>query len=256
MSTATLLAGAVLAGCAALFVGVFTSSQSNNLSYQLSILCLKCMLAFLVFHIWFKTFMFKAALSVAYLGADKLALFILKFMGPKRCPLWFYQKLLPELPLPKLEDTVKRWLKSIEALVTEEQMAEATSAAQELLQSEDAKELQKFLSDRAKANPNGNWLEEFWLEFAYLRCRDSLATNVNFFCTDSSDNMFNEPFEKDPCRRVAQLISAAIDFKFRVDNGTLECLRIGGTVPVCMDGFKQVTPPTPTPPHPFHRRCG
>ena len=234
---------ACIAICAALFVDVGgllpNSHNSGQASYHLSLLTLKFMAVFIAYHLWFQKFMFKAALSVAYLGRDKFALAILKYLGPKRCPLWFYQDLLPDLPLPKVEDSVRKWLESIKPIVNEDQLADATAASSEFLQS-DAAELQKVLVQCAKASPNGNWLENFWLEFAYLRCRDSLATNVNFFCTDSSDNMFNEPFEKDPCRRLAQLISAAIDFKFRVDNGTLECLRIGGTVPVCMNGFKQV----------------
>jgi hypothetical protein len=234
---------AVVAVSVALFADFggfgYPKEKTGQTSYRLSLLTLKCMALFISYHLFFHKFMFKAALSVAYLGKDKFALAILKYLGPKRCPLWFYQSLLPELPLPKVEDTIKRWLLSISPLVNEEQLADATAAANDFIKM-DASDLQKFLAERAKANANGNWLEEFWLEFAYLRCRQSLATNVNFFCTDSSDNMFKEPFETDPCRRLAQLISTAIDFKFRVDNGTLECLRIGGTVPVCMSGFKQV----------------
>ena len=164
--------GVLIAVCAAIYADVgglgTLIKLSSNASYYLSILILKCMAIFVAYHLWFQKFMFKAALSVAYLGKDQIALLILKYLGPKRCPLWFYQDLLPELPLPKPEDTINRWLKSIEPLVTEEQLTDATSAAREFLQT-DAPELQSVLIKRAKASPNGNWLESFWLEFAYLR---------------------------------------------------------------------------------------
>jgi len=191
------------------------------------------------FQLLVKPRLLRKALAVAYKGTDKFALAILKYLGPKRCPIWFYQKMLPPLPLPKVEDSVKQWLRSIEPLVDEVQRAEAEAAAQQFLQSNPG-ELQALLAGLAKKSPNQNWLESLWLEFAYLRGRDPLPTNVNFYCTESSENLFKPPHETDPCRRLAQIIVAAVDFKLRVDRGTYDCLRVGGVVPVCMDGFSQV----------------
>lgn len=182
---------------------------------------------------------FKAALSAALVVRNRVALSTLKDLGGQRQPLWAHQDSLPELPLPKPEVTINRWLQSIQPFINAEQAAEATSAAQEFLQT-DAAELQKVLVERAKASSNGNWLEDFWLEFAYLRGRESLVTNVSYFTTDSTDNMVKAPLVSDPCRRLSQLISSTIDFKIRVETGTLQCQLVGGKVPVCMNMFKQV----------------
>ena len=40
--------------------------------------------------------------------------------------------------------------------------------------------------------------------------------------------------------RAAEIVTAHLDFKYRTDTGTQNPQRIGGVVPVCMDGYRMV----------------
>jgi hypothetical protein len=149
----------------------------------------------------------KLALRIAYKG-NKGALLVLKMIGGKKPSLFAFQDMLPNLPVPQLKDTLRKWLESVEHLVSEEDFRKAQAAAAELEASAEGTRLQRILKKRAATQDN--WLAEWWLEFAYLRQRAPLPANVSFFCTDSYRNLLGsmEPVEKDPVRRAATLISA------------------------------------------------
>ena len=40
--------------------------------------------------------------------------------------------------------------------------------------------------------------------------------------------------------RAAEIVTGHLDFKYRTDTGTQHPQRIGGVVPVCMDGYRMV----------------
>ncbi|EKX38102.1 hypothetical protein GUITHDRAFT_115656 [Guillardia theta CCMP2712] len=184
------------------------------------------------------------ALKHAYKD-NRHALLALKLLGGKNPPLDEFQSLLPSLPVPKLSSTLKQWLESVRPLVSEEAFRRAEEAAKEFESSKEGKDLQVQLVKRSKQC--SNWLEDWWVQFAYLRQRVSLMTYVNYFCTDSSDFIFREPYTSDPIRRVVDLIESALDFKHRVDHNTLRPLRIKNVLPVCMKGMNKVFGTTRSP---------
>jgi len=189
--------------------------------------------------VWFlyvlRRLLLKLALKKAYKGKDKLALLILKVLGGNKSKLLEMQDMLPRLPLPPVKKSLERWLASVEPLLTPDQYEDAKSAAFEFEHSGQAKMLQNELKQRAAKSPN--WLTDWWVEFAYLRQRAPLPTGSNFYSTDQHENMYGDVCTPDPIRRAADLIVGHLDFKQHVDEQRKLCQKIGGVVPVCMEGF-------------------
>uniref|UniRef100_A0A6U5BTD4 Choline/carnitine acyltransferase domain-containing protein n=1 Tax=Hemiselmis andersenii TaxID=464988 RepID=A0A6U5BTD4_HEMAN len=186
-----------------------------------------------------KRLLLRYALTKAYKGKDKLALFALKMLGGGNSTgLLEMQDKLPRLPLPPLKKTLHKWLASVKPLITRDQYEDAKVAVEEFENSEEAKMLQQELKHRYKTMPN--WLTDWWIEFAYLRQRGPLPTGSNFYSTDQYENMFGDVCTPDPVRRAADLIVGHLDFKQHVDEGRKTCQKIGGVVPVCMEGFPLV----------------
>lgn len=89
-----------------------------------------------------------------------------------------YDKELPSLPVPTIEQTVYKLLESIKPIANDEFAYRQTeSKALALLQDHDVNELQKLLKERASKEKN--WLESWWTEFAYLRSRKPLIPYSN-----------------------------------------------------------------------------
>ena len=89
-----------------------------------------------------------------------------------------YQDELPSLPVPSLESTLEKYLKSCEPLATPEEM-EHTRALVEDFKRGAGPKLQEILEQRQEEKRN--WIEEWWEIFAYLRPRYPSAININWY---------------------------------------------------------------------------
>jgi len=83
-----------------------------------------------------------------------------------RIPTLHFQDSLPKLPLPKLEDTLRRMLYAAEAITTPDELAEARALADEFAAG-DGPELHATLVARDKAKYS-SFISEAWFDL-YLR---------------------------------------------------------------------------------------
>uniref|UniRef100_A0AAA9SDI4 Peroxisomal carnitine O-octanoyltransferase n=1 Tax=Bos taurus TaxID=9913 RepID=A0AAA9SDI4_BOVIN len=88
-----------------------------------------------------------------------------------------YQDSLPSLPVPSLEESLKKYLESVKPFANEEEYKN-TEAIVWKFQNGIGEKLQQKLLQRAKGRRN--WLEEWWLNVAYLDVRIPSQLNVNF----------------------------------------------------------------------------
>lgn len=88
-----------------------------------------------------------------------------------------YQDSLPSLPVPSLEDSLSKYLDAVHPFASEKEF-EATLDIVRKFQDGVGKELHQKLLQRAKTKKN--WLEEWWLDTAYLEVRTPSQLNVNF----------------------------------------------------------------------------
>ncbi|XP_061811439.1 peroxisomal carnitine O-octanoyltransferase-like isoform X1 [Nerophis lumbriciformis] len=88
-----------------------------------------------------------------------------------------YQSSLPPLPVPSLEGSLSKYLDAVRPFASETEF-QATVDVVQKFQEGIGQELHHKLLQRAKTRRN--WLEEWWLDAAYLEVRIPSQLNVNF----------------------------------------------------------------------------
>eukprot|EP00834_Sanchytrium_tribonematis_P006697 NODE_518_length_6556_cov_0.505653.p1 type:complete len:614 gc:universal NODE_518_length_6556_cov_0.505653:3385-5226(+) len=93
--------------------------------------------------------------------------------------LFEFQSKLPKLPVPKLQDTLTKYLQSLKPIIPSDQYNRTQSIIQQFLKDPISNTLQDRLIQ--KSTSKYGWLHELWLNYAYLEWRERSAGNVNFF---------------------------------------------------------------------------
>ncbi|XP_061441604.1 peroxisomal carnitine O-octanoyltransferase isoform X2 [Rhineura floridana] len=88
-----------------------------------------------------------------------------------------YQNSLPSLPVPALDESLKKYLDSVRPFLNQEEY-QRTHDIVKRFENGIGKELQQKLLERAKVKRN--WLEEWWLNVAYLDARLPTQIYHNF----------------------------------------------------------------------------
>jgi carnitine O-acetyltransferase len=129
-----------------------------------------------------------------------------------------FEDSLPRLPVPTLEETAKRYLKSVHPLLSESEFKDTTKAVQEFVApGGPGHELQKRLIARRDRPEIKNWIAEWWNEAAYMGYRDPVVPYVSYFYSHRDDRQ-----RRNPAKRAAAISTAVLEFKKAVDAGSLE----------------------------------
>ncbi|CAI6330485.1 unnamed protein product [Periconia digitata] len=133
-------------------------------------------------------------------------------------PMLRFEESLPRLPVPTLEETAKRYLKSVHPLLSKTEYDETTKAVNDFVAPGGAGEtLQKRLVARREQPDMKNWIAEWWDDAAYMAYRDPVVPYVSYFYSHRDDRK-----RRNPAKRAAAMSTAVLEFKKMVDNGTLE----------------------------------
>ncbi|MCI4660837.1 MAG: choline/carnitine O-acyltransferase [Neomegalonema sp.] len=149
---------------------------------------------------------------------------------------------LPQLPLPSLADTARRYLASVRPLLdanafnrTEQLMAELTAPGGA------GEEIHSKLAEMAQNSDN--WMSEWWDTLAYLGYPDPVMINSNFGISCDA----RTPAE-DPATRAAELAARTLDFHVGLLNETIEPDMVGkARQPIDMTLFKKIMASTRVP---------
>lgn len=129
-----------------------------------------------------------------------------------------FEDSLPRLTVPSLEETSKRYLKSVHAILSAEEYEATKKAVAEFTKSGgQGEELQQRLLARREDPKHKNWLHEWWNSYAYLSDRGPVVPYVSYFYSHRDDRK-----RRDPAKRAAALTTAVLEFKKQADAGTLE----------------------------------
>lgn len=129
-----------------------------------------------------------------------------------------FEDSLPQLPVPTLEETAKRYLKSVHPLLSQTEYQQTEKAVQSFLAPGSfGHTLQDRLVKRSQEPGVKNWLAEWWDSAAYLSVRDPVVPFVSYFYSHRDDRK-----RREPAKRAAAISYAALEFKKSVDDGSLE----------------------------------
>ncbi|KAJ2765562.1 Carnitine O-acetyltransferase mitochondrial, partial [Coemansia nantahalensis] len=82
--------------------------------------------------------------------------------------LYAFQAQLPKLPVPTLDETLPKYLRTVEPLLSKEDFARTRAVVEEFGQSAEGRVLQNRLEARAAEPGRANWLEEWWNDLSYM----------------------------------------------------------------------------------------
>lgn len=129
-----------------------------------------------------------------------------------------FENSLPRLPVPSLEETAKRYLKSVHPLLRSDEYSRTEGAVKKFLEPNSfARTLQKRLVARRDDPKHKNWIIDWWNDAAYLGCRDPLVPYISYFYSFRDDRG-----RRNPAKRAAAITTAALEFRRQVEEGTLE----------------------------------
>jgi carnitine O-acetyltransferase len=144
-----------------------------------------------------------------------------------------FQDSLPRLPVPTLEETAKRYLKSLSPIISKAELEQSQAAVAEFIKPGGVgSKLQQKLVERAQDPKVKNWMYEWWNDAAYLSYRDPVVPYVSYFYSHRDD-----PKRRNPAKRAAAITSSVLEFKKLVDSGNLEPEYMK-KLPICMDSYK------------------
>jgi carnitine O-palmitoyltransferase 1 len=103
---------------------------------------------------------------------------LVKLLVGRKPSLYSCQGVLPTLPLPSLDDTLKRYLRTVRPLYSDAEYHRMELLAEEFKQTIGRK-LQRYLW--FKWFISTNYVSDWWEKFVYLRGRSPIMVNSNFY---------------------------------------------------------------------------
>ncbi|KAI1324168.1 acyltransferase ChoActase/COT/CPT [Xylariaceae sp. FL0255] len=148
-------------------------------------------------------------------------------------PMLRFQESLPKLPVPTLQETTARYVKTLGPLLSPVELEASEKVVAEFIQPGGVGEkLQKKLIAKRDDPNTKNWIYEWWNDAAYLSYRDPVVPYVSYFYSHRDDRR-----RRNPAKRAAAITTATLEFKKQVDAGTLEPEYMK-KLPICMDSYK------------------
>ncbi|KAJ2809195.1 Carnitine O-acetyltransferase mitochondrial [Coemansia guatemalensis] len=146
--------------------------------------------------------------------------------------LYEFQEQLPKLPVPSLSETLPRYLRTVEPLLSAKDYANTKRIVEEFGQSAQGRELQRRLEARAAEPGRANWLEEWWNELSYMGYRDPVVPYVSYFYAFKDDKL-----RRNPTQRAAALVRAMWEFRAQVASGEL-APEMARDTPLCSNSYR------------------
>ncbi|XP_075064553.1 carnitine O-palmitoyltransferase 1, muscle isoform [Mixophyes fleayi] len=150
----------------------------------------------------------------------------MKVMASRQPMLYSFQMSLPKLPVPRLEDTIERYLQSVQPLLDEEKYSRMKCLAEEF-QKDLGRKLQKYL--HLKSWWATNYVSDWWEEYIYLRGRGPIMVNSNYYAMD----FLSVTPTTNQAARAGNAIHAMLLYRRKLERGLIPPVMALGIVPMC-----------------------
>uniref|UniRef100_A0A0N5A3Y6 carnitine O-palmitoyltransferase n=1 Tax=Parastrongyloides trichosuri TaxID=131310 RepID=A0A0N5A3Y6_PARTI len=136
----------------------------------------------LKFLLSYKGWMYQSSFEKNITQFTKIWFGILHFISKFEPTLHSFQGSLPHLPLPNLDDTLDRHLKSIRPFTTDDEYNEMVLLTEKFRKGL-GRRLQRYLI--IKSWLSVNYVSDWWEEFVYMRQRSPIMINSNYYGFDT-----------------------------------------------------------------------
>ncbi|XP_075890507.1 carnitine O-palmitoyltransferase 1, liver isoform-like isoform X2 [Nelusetta ayraudi] len=158
---------------------------------------------------------------------------LVRIFSGRKPLLYSYQGVLPNLPVPAIKDTVKRYLESVRPLLDDTQYERVSKLAAEF-ESSLGNRLQWFL--KLKALWASNYVSDWWEEYVYLRGRSPLVVNSNYYIMDF---LYVTPTPIQAAR-AGNTIYALLLYRNRLNKEEIKPWLLRSAVPCCSYQFERM----------------
>ncbi|XP_072377173.1 carnitine O-acetyltransferase [Diabrotica undecimpunctata] len=142
---------------------------------------------------------------------------------------------LPSLPVPTLNQTIEKYVKTVTPFLNEAELANTKKLLTEFGSDNGiGKKLQHLLVERAKSQEN--WLEEWWLNTAYLEYRDPVVVFSSPGLVFPFEDFNNEV---DRLKYTANLILAGVEYYLNIWSEQLPLDKMGKDL-LDMNQYKKI----------------
>lgn len=160
---------------------------------------------------------------------------------PPESVAWSKQASLPRLPVPDLGQTCVRYLRSVRPLLSNNEYEQTLAVVAAFAVGGRGEELQRRLITRRAEKHHSSWLAEWWNQRAYLTDREPVVFFVSYFYSFKRLSALppSPPLlagGRLQCAVAAAIVDAALTFKSKIDDGSLEPDMVGGA-PQCMSAY-------------------
>ncbi|KAL7831026.1 hypothetical protein SRHO_G00305280 [Serrasalmus rhombeus] len=149
------------------------------------------------------------------------------FSGIQTPNLYSFQTSLPNLPVPSVKDTMKRYLESVRPLLDDEEYRRMEELALDFQKNLGPK-LQWYL--KLKSLWATNYVSDWWEEYVYLRSRSPIMVNSNYYVMD-----FRHTFPLQcQAARAGNTIHSIMLYRRKLDRAQIKpFFALPKTVPFC-----------------------
>ncbi|NP_001365416.1 palmitoyl thioesterase CPT1C isoform X5 [Homo sapiens] len=152
----------------------------------------------------------------------KTWLALVRIFSGRHPMLFSYQRSLPRQPVPSVQDTVRKYLESVRPILSDEDFDWTAVLAQEFLRLQ-ASLLQWYL--RLKSWWASNYVSDWWEEFVYLRSRNPLMVNSNYYMMAA---------------RAGNAVHALLLYRHRLNRQEIPPTLLMGMRPLCSAQYEKI----------------
>jgi carnitine O-palmitoyltransferase 1 len=142
-----------------------------------------------------------------------------------------FQTSLPTLPVPAVGDTVRKFLRSVKPILSEDEYLTMEDLGKTFCVN-DGEKMNQYLKLRAFFWST-NYVSDFWEKYVWLRARGPLCINSNYYILDFCDFAPSRISEA----RAATLTAIMADFHRLLKSESVEPVRLRGLRPLCMSQY-------------------
>ncbi|XP_039617441.1 carnitine O-palmitoyltransferase 1, muscle isoform [Polypterus senegalus] len=158
---------------------------------------------------------------------------LVKIFSVRKPMLYSFQASLPRLPVPRIDDTIKRYLESVRPLLDDEQYSKMETLAEEFKKNP-APRLQKYLLLKSWWAPN--YVSDWWEEYIYLRSRNPIMVNSNYYVMD----LVSMTPTHLQAARAGNAVYAMLLYRRKLDREELSPMKVFGIVPMCSNQMERM----------------
>ncbi|CAF0926282.1 unnamed protein product [Adineta steineri] len=146
--------------------------------------------------------------------------------------LYSCQNLLPTLPVPNLDDTLQRYLRSVRPLYDDEEYSRMEKLAEEFKHTI-GRRLQRYLW--LKWLISSNYVSDWWEKFVYLRGRSPIMVNSNFY---GLDEICIRPTTIQAAR-AANITCSAFRYRSELEVQNVKPVMVQKVIPLCSSQYER-----------------